>query len=436
MHGIQRVPHDIMPRVRLFHLGDVHYPDADAERLADIKDKGFPAHLIESSSLRPLELVVRELHAELESGCDGLLIAGDLTSRGDIGGYTRCLQYLSAALESLPPERIHVVPGNHDVDRTAVDPTGHNVGAKFDALKRAWQAAGLPVLAVAGVRITEVTSPTGGRVILLSLNSSIGCGEKRHFPPEIADELERILKHFAATANPKDAFSLVGETLDTPAFEQKDIDDACRNIHTSEPAALPVVLSHHNLLPQALPRIAMYAELLNAGTARSRLLGLRRTLLYCHGHIHDNPIEILNDPSVPSSQLISISAPALNRGFNTITVEFGRKGFPLGCIVTTHRLSERDGSIERRPVRIPLHTANLDTIRRLGNDNVLPLLDVLPEAESRFKEVQKLLQGAQNQRLQVATVAEALLEAEWLGCVSLRNGEYEPQHWQIRRIVK
>ena len=424
-----------MIRTRLLHIGDVHYPDACSERLADIKDAGFPPHLVESCSLKPLELVVRKLLSESESGYDGILISGDLTCRGDIGGYEECLRYLRPAVESMAADRIHVVPGNHDVDRTAVDGAGRDFGAKFEAFKRAWERAGLPVLAVDRVRMTDITSPTGGRARVLSLNSSIGCGEKRYLPPEIADELEAILKRFAASADPKDAFRLVGETLDTPAFQQKDLDAMCSDL-AGGTKLMDIVLSHHNLLPQAIPRVALYTELLNAGIARSRLLGLRKNILYCHGHIHDDPIEVLTDPVNPGSQLILISAPTLSRGFNTITVEFGRKGFPLGCIVTAHRLSTRDGGVGHSLVRVPLHAPHIDTVQRLGNDHVLEVIASLQEDEIRFIEVKKRLQETQSHRMQVATLAETLLEAEWLGCITLRNRELEPEHWHIRRIVK
>jgi DNA-binding HxlR family transcriptional regulator len=197
---------------------------------------------------------------------------------------------------------------------------------------------------------------------------------------------------------------------------------------------IDIVLSHHNLLPQAIPRIALYAELLNAGIARSRLLGLRKSILYCHGHIHDDPIEVLMDPLNRGSQLILISAPTLSRGFNTITVEFGRRGFPLGCIVTAHRLSTRDGGVQHRFVRVPFRAPPIDTARRLGNEHVLEVIGSLQEGEVRFRDLQKRLQEA-NHRIQATTLAETLLEAEWLGCVALRNHEVEPEHWHIRRIV-
>jgi len=71
-------------------------------------------------------------------------------------------------------------------------------------------------------------------------------------------------------------------------------------------------------------------------------------------------------------------------------------------------------------VKVPFYGPRLDTIRRLGNDHVFEILEVLPDEEIRFKNLQQLLQNAYNHRLQVNTLAESLLEAEWLGCVRSR----------------
>jgi hypothetical protein len=250
-----------MVRVRLLHVGDVHYPEAVAERLTDLKDRAFPSHIVESSVLKPLELVMRELLSQVELGCDGMLLSGDLTDFGDLKSYKACVEYLRPSIDSMGPERIHAVPGNHDVDRSAIPAGGVNMLAKFGSIRNVWEGLGLPVLAVDGARITEITSPTGGRAQVLSVNSSFGCGEKRYLPEGIADELTELIKKHAATLPPIDAFRLVGETLDTPAFQHKDIEQACGGIAATSDNSVPVVLSHHNLLPQALPRIAMYTEI-------------------------------------------------------------------------------------------------------------------------------------------------------------------------------
>jgi hypothetical protein len=86
-------------------------------------------------------------------------------------------------------------------------------------------------------------------------------------------------------------------------------------------------------------------------------------------------------------------------------------------------------------VRVPFHGPQIEEIQRFGNEHLLQILDLVPEYEIRFGELQTLLQKEHNHRFQKSTLAETLVEAEWLGCVALRNDEYGPDHWHVRRIV-
>ena len=210
-----------MKHIRLAHLGDVHYPDSIRETLADVKDLSFPPAVTESMLVRPLQAVVRDMTMHFrESPVDGLLLSGDLTSRGSVGDYSTCLEYLDEALDlsRWGPEHVHVVPGNHDVARDRIAEPGSAL-AKFEPFQAAWVARKLPVLAVEGVRATAVRRGCHS-IAVFSLNSSIGCGEKRHLPPEIADELAALLAKHVTRASTDEAFALVGETLDTPGFRE------------------------------------------------------------------------------------------------------------------------------------------------------------------------------------------------------------------------
>jgi predicted phosphodiesterase len=101
--------------IRLLQIGDIHYPDAVREVYADIKDKGFPAGLTSLTHTNPLQAVVRRL---VDQKVDGILICGDLTSKGNIPEYQKCVQYLVDNLAPTSADRLHTVPGNHDVERS------------------------------------------------------------------------------------------------------------------------------------------------------------------------------------------------------------------------------------------------------------------------------------------------------------------------------
>ena len=84
--------------------------------------------------------------AEDPSVC-GLLICGDLTTKGDLDGYGSCVEYLDKAMEvgntaKWNGDSLHVVPGNHDVKRELCDPDGVDLFGKFDPLVTSWDKCG------------------------------------------------------------------------------------------------------------------------------------------------------------------------------------------------------------------------------------------------------------------------------------------------------
>ncbi len=75
-----------MKFIRLLQIGDVHYPDAVRETYGDFKDLGFPSGLANLTRTNPLQAVVRRL---ADQRVDGFLVAGDLTSKGNVSEYDK-----------------------------------------------------------------------------------------------------------------------------------------------------------------------------------------------------------------------------------------------------------------------------------------------------------------------------------------------------------
>jgi hypothetical protein len=417
-------------------IGDVHYPDAVKETLADIKDTGFPPAIAELARLRPLVYVARKLTSVIESSPNAVLLTGDLTTFGDPGGYRDCIKYLNDLINfrRVSSDGLHVVPGNHDVNRSKVDPKG-DLKPKFAEFSDAWTAIGFPILAVDTVRKTPITlsktSASGATVF--SLNSSLGCGEKR-YPEEIRDKMDKWLDAYASTAPKDKAFALLGETLDTPAFDVDQIDGLCQSIGSLESNTVPIVVSHHNILPQALPRIAVYTELINAGIVRSRLSHLQRPILYCHGHIHDNPVEVVSEPGYPGSRLVCIAAPTFSTGFNTISIEFASRGAPLGCIVNSFRINSRDAEVRQQAsIRIPFHLPSYLNVQSIGSPVLLNILANLPVNGTRLPD---LIKKVPKLGSQMRTVVSALLEGEWLGTLTLGERQEQPEYWIVEKALR
>ncbi len=377
-----------MKSVRLLQLGDVHYPDAITETLADLKDPSFPSGFADQMLLNPLQRVLRTAAKEhQDEAFDGILLCGDLTTRGDVPGYEHCVDWLNKvfSLDKWKKDKVHIVPGNHDVKRDRIDPAGLDLLAKFAPFKAVWESRGLPELTVETLRTTRITSAKNS-VAVFSVNSSIGCGEKRHLPKSVADDLFVLLAKVVSRDGLEAAFSLVGETLDSPGFREVDIDAACASIAQVNRRTVPVFLAHHNLLPQALLRLQIYTEVMNAGHVRSRLSRLERSILYCHGHIHDDPIEIVSGPDNPRARIISVSAPELKKGFNVIKIEYSVTGAPLGCRIRRSQISSRDGAMLAAEKSVPFHQFEYKSARAIAHPKLPLVLATLPESELRFED--------------------------------------------------
>ena len=192
-----------MKSLSLLLLGDIHFPDFESPmKSVDYKDKGFPARLVERIAPDRLQNVARAISKQHQNdeSINAILICGDLTSRGDLGGYRKCVDYLTKSLQILDQNKwendaVHIVPGNHDVDRSLCKASSELLD-KFKPLSDAWSGPPARTLTVDGMRHTTVRGIDGPAVALFSINSCLGCGESRHFPQEL-QVLNTTTKMFA-----------------------------------------------------------------------------------------------------------------------------------------------------------------------------------------------------------------------------------------------
>jgi hypothetical protein len=422
--------------IRLLQIGDVHFPEAEAAVHADLKDRAVAAALTAAVVPHTLQAVVRQMISVVEhEKPDGILICGDLTTRAQLDGYKRCVDYLNITLEIANPalwsqKVVHAVPGNHDVDRALCTPDGKAMFSKFDPLVAVWQAIRLPILPVGGVRSTTLDKGGCG-LRIFSINSCIGCGEFRSLPGKILKELQSAFAAYHGSAPPDDAFSLIGEQLDTPAFLEEHVATLIQDLEHLPRTTAPLILAHHNVLPQAMPRIEIYTEVINGGLARSRLAACDRAVIYCHGHIHTDPIEIVSDAKTPAGMLIAVSAPELQKGFNLLDIAYGKSNTPIGCAVVPYRIEAHGGVTRGREIRIPL----IRGLRRYDLDDLLKIIVAKSTGTyQRFQDISEAVKREIPTQPQTRTLADAMLEAEWLGLLELSHRDSEPQHWHIRRI--
>jgi hypothetical protein len=344
-------------RVRILQLGDVHFPESSDEKPSiDAKDSAFPADIRGLIAGKPFQTVIRRISSLVDDGdCDAILLMGDLTSYGKKSDYEKCLNFLADAIwDRVPPQidraRILIAAGNHDVNRD--DAKSTDVAEKFRYMNDCLRRCGLGEVIVDGCQ-NCVIQKDRGEINIIGINTSIGCGVLRALPDRARSAVQSIydaaLMH-GAGVDPKIWHELY-ETLDAPMITEDTIRVLQQKISLSE--GVSVIFGHHNLLPQVLPRMAPYAEFVNSGVLRQTMLSTERVLLYLHGHIHDDPIEIVSSPYHDRARVVAISAPELRVGYNLLIFDFDSVGRPLGCLVEQHRYKDGVITVVRR-TELPL----------------------------------------------------------------------------------
>lgn len=431
-----------MKSISLIQISDIHYPDSiTANPIIDRKDQQLPDRLISAISPTPLKTVLRKILKLIgDHEADGILICGDLTSKGDIIGYKNCVTFINDRFidgsKNWNLNNIHVVPGNHDIiNRLSIDYTSNNLFDKFEPIINAWKRYGYDILPISSSRITNIKSENGSCVKIFSLNSCIGCGERRFLPEKIRDEMANLLRNHSDSLSYEQHEELLYEDLDTPAFDEENFSELCHKVKKLPKQMVPLLVCHHGFLPQAKPRIDIYSELLNGGLVRERLLSCRRPVIYCHGHIHDDPVELVMSPESPTGKIISISAPVLTEGFNLIKIEFSSNtGIPLGCIISKYRFQRTEVELLDTPFRIPLYPYSVSEMLN-RNPKLGELFKCLSSDSKKFHEIRDKLSTIISPTPQKQTLSNITKEAEWLGLVQIDDSEDDPKYWRIRRLI-
>lgn len=412
-----------MEKIKILHVGDIHYPDNKERHEGDIKDGGISQDFIKDILPNCFnKMSIQIIQAIKHNNIDSVLFSGDLTSRGDLDGYNLCVQYFTGLLskESIGKDiDIHVVPGNHDVNRLDSE-------RKFNVFSDVWKSLGRDILEPYDVR-SSLIQKTNSRVRISSLNTCVGCGEFRGFPAKIKEKIISLFER--ANLENKDDFDVFGESLDTPAANQEDISKIQLIIENcKEENSVPLILGHHGLLPQAVVRADIYTEMINGGYLRSILNSSEYPIIYCHGHIHDDPVEIIMQPQYQESMLISISAPAFVDGFNIIEFDFSENGFPLGCIIKTFKIKNYSGLKMEREIRIPLRKPG--PLEKYCDSKLENVYASIPNELIFYRDLIK-----NNFTFGIGDgFQKALLELEWLGLVGIENREKSEKNWIVRRI--
>ena len=439
-----------MKECTLLHMGDIHYPDIDKDKCpVDLKDPQFPERLEGIFTKKSYSIILQELLEEVhkdEKSPIAILISGDLTTYGDMEIYQNCLSSMKKRIpgefcKKAKPQRLFIVPGNHDIDRTLFSES--SLAPKFEPIIKALKANGFPEIPFPTVKMEELSVNSSGELFIISINSCWGCGERRHYPERIKDALSKLFDYPEEKDAKEEIMKLCYENIDTPIFSDEDINKVVKSIESIDGHCLPVIITHHNLLPQRAPRVAIYTELINSGHMRERLLQLDRPIIYLHGHIHDDPIEIIRSPRYKNSCLICISAPLLmpnkryqspKSGFNKIRIIYEDQGTPIGCEITLFRLADAGDKVDKKTERVsfldPAHSEPFADV----NDK--KILNFIPSKEIYLKDLKTEIEKNEGESFEIAEIEKRIDALSWLGLVEYtRRNEKTIEIRKVRRLI-
>ncbi len=329
---------------RVLQIGDVHLPDWPDKRTdIDLKDKEFSTDIIGELTEDRLSLVLRAINKISNSGAiDAVALMGDYTSKGQVEKIRPAVEILSTILQDAANQnqpKVFGVPGNHDVSRTVAAEKGPVV--KFDSVRDAFKEFSLLDPPVEDCLKHEIDGSNEAKLDVYLLNTSIGSMSIHLLPEPLTHEFseEKLSEKAIAlvgqepTPEAKPEFGNSGRKepnrltqlynqLDTPYVSSTSLDTLLTHLDTCERDCV-FICAHHNILPQRVPRISPYSEMLNAGLLRSHLLRTGKNIVYLHGHIHEDPVERIVRNSAHGTdqldtQIICISAPPIWEGFNEI----------------------------------------------------------------------------------------------------------------------
>ena len=127
--------------------------------------------------------------------------------------------------------------------------------------------------------------------------------------------------------------------FDAPFLDVTAIEGVINHVEKND-VQLPIILTHHNLIPQRIPRVAIFPEMLNSGHVRDRIAAIGPPVIYIHGHIHDDPIDVISNPSnFEQVGVVSISAPEISNGYAILNVLLTAEDIPLCASVVNVRRS-------------------------------------------------------------------------------------------------
>lgn len=430
--------------LRILQVGDLHQPDWPLERVGrDVKTALQSKLFSDSLGHYAVERVLSALLGVQGSiKVDAVVFVGDFTTRGDVDGLAACVAHMAALFSpeigATSRTPVVAVPGNHDVNQK--DATRSGMTGKFATLDRLVRSRGWPAIPVNDEQFVDLPQSDGTADRIYMLNSCLGSWELAAFGRNTVKSLKELRKIAASGMpdvplesfsgkNKADLENLQYDNYDAPFISQSALASLTQDVAKRSPESPVIVVGHHNLLQQQIPRYAPFAELLNAGSLRRSLQRTSRPTLYLHGHIHEGPIETITDAENPKGVIVSISAPALPDGFNLIELHLADDSPPLGVTIRRYRLKPNGDVQEEDPVRVALAPTNHKRKIIQREASILSLIDkegVISFARLRDHRI------VMDAGLSESDLEHLIVSLYWRSLLDIENLSTEPVTWRIK----
>jgi 3',5'-cyclic AMP phosphodiesterase CpdA len=391
----------------ILHLTDVHLGRApDSQDYGDYKSK-IVAPAQRTTRRTQLENTLQALGRRLQERgpLEAVVVSGDLTVRNDEEGFKLLQDVLGKLGQALPPpERIVVVPGNHDVAWR----TPASKEARYAAFLKHVRKAGYVTPFLDGVDIDEegglrgkarpphhVYSPEGGFAIF-AINSSNWCGSLEPITPLSGSTWEKLSKIGAAATQKKIANTLEGLRLQDVArisdaqlraLQALILEVDAQATTAGKRTPVRVAVLHHQLLPvSTYEEFKPFETITNLGLVRNFLRAMDISCVL-HGHKHhgfiykDHVYSVEQGLAAPAHEVLVLAGSTV-----------GGTDFQKASICRLLRVDATRGSEE-------IEVASLPAVPSGGS--------LEPSAARRYSVVQPRLAGDGPHLVDADTASEA-----------------------------
>ena len=340
----------------IWHFSDFHLDPDQPPNSPDIKsDVESLSNQFFSAPLLPalFRFIAQERRADGNRVPDALVISGDLVHRGNWANPTLVRELIDRLREvlGLSPERVIVIPGNHDLTwRNPLIPRArmheafaeatHGYITPMGKTARYYRVPGTPISLLLADSVSLAGAAVGTGQIIRILRESTPRA-LRFLLRGVSQKIEAALREDIAAIPLEDLQkALDGEfgPADLPAAE------------------LGLLISHHPLIPHPLDNVEVKAFGVALAAGQTKTMLARRGIHVClHGHHHSQVIVAEEMTAVDGPfAFCNIAAASLNqepsKGFNIIHYALADETGEATLLVTPARLegSGVEKSVSRR----------------------------------------------------------------------------------------